>query len=171
MNGSVSYMINQRRLMLRQFKWVCEIRVRFPYYIILQYPIILESHIHVFDAALYLSKLERFAVGFWYEYEDQGKYYIMRQQQASKISINRLEKYIFLAKSLFTKKRKLVKISEAKDSRLKIKLWRERERERERERKERHYRVRLSPKFYFWMKHAHACNTRPIFFIRWIFIV
>ena len=75
----------------------------------------------------------------------------MRQQQASKISINRLEKYIFLANSLFTKKRKLVKISEAKDSRLKIKWWREieRERERERERKRRHYRVRLSPKFYF----------------------
>ena len=80
MNGSVSYMINQRWLMLRQFKWVCEIRVHFPYYIILQYPIILESHIHVFDATLYLSKFESFTVGFWYEYEDQEKYYIMRQQ-------------------------------------------------------------------------------------------
>ena len=44
-----------------------------------------------------------------------------------------MEKYIFLANSLFTKKRKLVKISEAKDSRLKIKWWREIERERERE--------------------------------------
>ena len=133
MNGSVSYMINQRWLMLRQFKWVCEIRVRFPYYIILQYPMILESHIYVVRIPVYPSKLERFAVGFWYEYEDQGKYYIMRQQQASKISINHLEKYIFLANSLFTKKRKLVKISEAKDSRLKIKWWREIERERERE--------------------------------------
>ena len=52
MNGSVSYMINQRWLMLRQFKWVCEIRMHFPYYIISQYHILLESHIHVFIVLL-----------------------------------------------------------------------------------------------------------------------